>query len=308
MIKTIYQRAIAVLMKKPIRLWAIGLLGAVLVGFLSLLGGFVPIIGIILTTPAEIGLLLVYLHGYRGEEIYSAQLLEVYEKKDDTWKRLVIGMLWKDLWVFIWALIPIAGIVLAIIKSYQYRLTPYILAQEPEVKPTDAIRLSKERTKGYVGAMFGADFLPYLAVSIVAMILAALARIKYIGWLFGIVMLSLPVLLLVVIVIDGKWYLPAERRREWSRRFFLVTDRRAVSPYDTVADDFDRLFPPVVKRVGRDRANVYFAARPGSPPPRRPNAFNAVGFLDLPYADVPAALAALEELRNSAAPRTAFRP
>ena len=110
------------------------------------------------------------------------------------------------------------------------------------------------------------------------------------------------------IFIDGKWYLPAERRREWSRRFFLVTDRRAVSPYDTVADDFDRLFLPVVKRVGRDRANVYFAARPGSPPPRRPNAFNAVGFLDLPYADVPAALAALEELRNSAAPRTAFRP
>ena len=110
-------------------------------------------------------------------------------------------------------------------------------------------------------------------------------------------------LLLLAIVIEGKWYLPAERRREWSRRFFLVTDRRAVSPYDTVADDFDRLFPPVVKRIGRDRANVYFAARPGSPPPRRPNAFNAVGFLDLPDADVPAALAALEELRNSAEPR-----
>ena len=122
------------------------------------------------------------------------------------------------------------------------------------------------------------------------------------GWLFGTVMLSLPALLLVVIVVEGIWYLPAERRREWSRRFFLVTDRRAVSPYDTVADDFDRLFPPVVKRVGRDRANVYFAARPGSPPPRRPNAFNAVGFLDLPDADVPAALAALEELRNSAEP------
>ena len=197
MIKTIYQRAIAVLMKKPIRLWAIGLLGAVLVGFLSLLSGLVPIIGIILTTPAEIGLLLVYLHGYRGEEVYSAQLMEVYEKKDDTWKRLVIGMLWKDLWVFIWALIPIVGIVFAIIKSYQYRLTPYILVQEPEVKATDAIRLSKERTKGYVGAMFGADLLPYLAVIIVAAILGALARIKYIGWLFGIVLFALIVLCLL---------------------------------------------------------------------------------------------------------------
>ena len=188
MIKTIYQRAIAVLMKKPIRLWAIGLLGAVLVGFLTLLSGLVPIIGIILTTPAEIGLLLVYLHGYRGEEIYSNQLLEIYEKKDDTWKRVVIGMLWKDLWVFIWALIPIAGIVIAIIKSYQYRLTPYILVQEPDVKATDAIKLSKERTKGYVGAMFGADILPYLAVCVVMLVLGLLARIKFIGWLFGIVL------------------------------------------------------------------------------------------------------------------------
>ena len=188
MIKTIYQRAIAVLMKKPIRLWAIGLLGAVLVGFLTLLSGFVPIIGIILTTPAEIGLLLVYLHGYRGEEIYSNQLLEIYEKKDDTWKRVVIGMLWKDLWVFIWALIPIAGIVIAIIKSYQYRLTPYILVQEPDVKATDAIKLSKERTKGYVGAMFGADILPYLAVCVVMLVLGLLARIKFIGWLFGLVL------------------------------------------------------------------------------------------------------------------------
>ena len=33
MIKTIYNRAIAILMKKPIRLWGIGLLGAVLVAF-----------------------------------------------------------------------------------------------------------------------------------------------------------------------------------------------------------------------------------------------------------------------------------
>ena len=188
MIKTIYQRAIAVLVKKPIRLWAIGLLGAVLVAFLGVLGGAVPIIGTILTTPAQIGLLMVYLHGYRGEEVYSAQLLEVYEKKDDTWKRVVIGMLWKDLWVFIWALIPVAGIVIAIIKNYQYRLTPYILVQEPEVKATDAIKLSKERTKGYVGAMFGADILPYVAVGIVVIILAALARIRFIGWLFGIVL------------------------------------------------------------------------------------------------------------------------
>ncbi len=199
MIKTIYNRAIAILMKKPIRLWGIGLLGAVLVAFLSMLGGTVPILGTVLSVPAQIGLLLVYLHGYRGEEIYSAQLLEIYEKKDDTWKRVVIGMLWRDLWVFIWALIPIAGIVFAIIKSYQYRLTPYILAQEPEVKPTDAIKLSKQRTKGYVGSMFGADILPYCAFFVVALVLGALARIKYIGWLFGIVLFVVTVVFVLLV-------------------------------------------------------------------------------------------------------------
>jgi hypothetical protein len=128
------------------------------------------------------------------------------------------------------------------------------------------------------------------------------------GWLFGAILLAMPAGCLVGVVLNVKWFLTAERRREWSRLFFLVTDRRAVSPTVLVAVDPDRLFPPVVKRLGRDRANVYFAARPGSRPPRRPNAFTALGFLDLPPADIPAALAALEELRNSAAPRAAFRP
>ena len=197
MIKTIYQRVMAVLVKKPIQLWGIGLLGAVLVGFLGALGGVVPIIGVCLATPAQIGLLLVYLHGYRGEDVSSAQLLEIYEKKDDTWKRVVIGTLWKTLWLVIWALIPIAGIVLVIVKSYQYRLTPYILAQEPEVKPTDAIKLSKARTKGYAGKMFCADLIPCLAAAVVVLILSALAGIKYIGWIFGIVLFIVIVLLLL---------------------------------------------------------------------------------------------------------------
>ena len=122
------------------------------------------------------------------------------------------------------------------------------------------------------------------------------------GWLFGAVLLSMPALLLVALVLEAKWCLTEERRQAWSQRIFLVTDRRAVSPYGEVADDPGLLFPPVVKRVGRDRATVFFAARPGSPPPRRPNAFNALGFRDLPDADLPAALAALEELRRTAAP------
>ncbi|MBR1608018.1 MAG: hypothetical protein IJ678_00205, partial [Kiritimatiellae bacterium] len=125
------------------------------------------------------------------------------------------------------------------------------------------------------------------------------------GWLFGLVALAVPGSVAVAMAAEAFWYRPAERRRQWNARPFLVTDRRAVSPYGEVADDPERLFPPVVKRVGRDRATVCFSARPGSPVPRRPNAFNSLSFRDLPAADLPAALAALEALRRSAVRRAA---
>ncbi|MBQ9909981.1 MAG: zinc ribbon domain-containing protein [Lachnospiraceae bacterium] len=186
MIKTIYSRAISVLLKKPIRLWGISLLYAALSGFIGILGGAVPLVTICLVTPIQIGMLLIYLRGYRGEEIRSTQLLDIFERKDDTLKRVVIGTLWKDLWVFIWALIPIVGFVFAIIRSYQYRLTPYILANEPDVKPTDAYKISKERTQGYVGAMIGADLLPIGLLLAVTLVLGLFGRIRYIGVLFNI--------------------------------------------------------------------------------------------------------------------------
>ena len=92
----------------------------------------------------------------------------------------------------------------------------------------------------------------------------------------------------------------SRRRREWSRRFFLVTDRRAVSAgplcFETAPD---LVFPPCAKRAGRGRTNLLFATRPGSPPPARPTVVNSLGFLDLPDADLPAALAAIETLRQA---------
>ena len=188
MIKTIYERAIKVLLQKPIRLWGISLLYVALSIFIGALGGAVPLVAICLTTPVQIGMLLIYLRGYRGQEIRSTQLLDIFERKDDSLKRVVIGTLWKDLWIFIWALIPIVGFIFAIIKAYQYRLTPYILANEPEIKPTDAYKVSKERTQGYVGSMIGADLLPYAIILGIVLILGLFAKIKFIGVLFGIVL------------------------------------------------------------------------------------------------------------------------
>ena len=63
-----------------------------------------------------------------------------------------------------------------------------------------------------------------------------------------------------------------------------------------------------VRYLVSDRRTWHMLSSPSPPPgktfdPERVSKRNATGFLDLPDADVPAALAALEELRNSAAPR-----
>ncbi len=47
----------------------------------------------------------------------------------------------------------------AAIRAYEYRFVPYILMTRDDVKPTDAIKISKQETMGYKGKMFGADIL-----------------------------------------------------------------------------------------------------------------------------------------------------
>ena len=98
---------------------------------------------------------------------------------------------------------------------------------------------------------------------------------------------------------------------------YLVSDRRtwhmlsSPSPPDAgrtptlpLLDGGGLPWKPVVRRAGSGRSDVLFRPFPGKTfDPERVSKRNATGFLDLPDADVPAALAALEELRNSAEPQ-----
>ena len=94
-------------------------------------------------------------------------------------RRVLIGTAWKDLWVLIWGLIPIAGIVLALMKAYEYRLVPYILMDDPEMKPIDAIKASSEKSKRYRGKLFLSDLLMF------GMFVVILAILWVIGMLIG---------------------------------------------------------------------------------------------------------------------------
>lgn len=73
-----------------------------------------------------------------------------------------------------------------IIRMYEYRFVPYILMTRDDVKPTDAIKISKQETMGYKGKMFGADILLGAVYLGAFLVFTLLGEIPYLGVLFRI--------------------------------------------------------------------------------------------------------------------------
>ena len=186
MVTSIYKKAFAVLRQKPVTLWGISLLCGLL-ELLAFIGfGAVPVGAFIAAWALEAGMAMIYLNSYRtGLKPKSTYLFAAF-KKDRFW-RVVGGLAWMELWIFLWALIPIVGIVFAVIRAYEYRFTPYILMTRDDVKATDAIKLSKQETMGYKGKMFWADMLIVLLYLAAALVLLILSLIPFIGVLFRVV-------------------------------------------------------------------------------------------------------------------------
>ena len=185
MVSSIYKKALAVLKQKPVTLWGVTLLCGLL-EILAFIGfGAVPIGAFIVVWALEAGMAMIYLNSYRtGLKPKTVYLFAAF-KKDRFW-RVVGGLAWMELWIFLWALIPIVGIVFAIIRAYEYRFTPYILMTRDDVTPTDAIKLSKQMTMGYKGKMFWADVLICLLYLAAALVLLVFSLIPFIGVLFRI--------------------------------------------------------------------------------------------------------------------------
>ena len=186
MVTSIYKKAFAVLRQKPVTLWGISLLCGLL-ELLAFIGfGAVPVGAFIVAWALEAGMAMIYLNSYRtGLKPKSTYLFAAF-KKDRFW-RVVGGLAWMELWIFLWALIPIVGIVFAVIRAYEYRFTPYILMTRDDVKATDAIKISKQETMGYKGKMFWADMLIVLLYLAAALVLLILSLIPFIGVLFRVV-------------------------------------------------------------------------------------------------------------------------
>lgn len=188
-IMKIYKNVLSVFKEKPLKLWGLSLLAVLLSGIGFSLCGPVLFLGLAVVYLLSTSVALIYLRGYRRQDVDTSMLFDTF-RSWETIKRVALGMGWMHLWIFIWGLIPVVGIFFAIKKAYAYRFTPYILANEPDVSITDAIKVSEQRTEGYKAKMFWTEALFFAAVILSLMILGSFAAIRYIGWIFGLVLFA----------------------------------------------------------------------------------------------------------------------
>ncbi|MCD7772105.1 MAG: hypothetical protein LUH23_08495 [Oscillospiraceae bacterium] len=184
-----YNAAFEILKKKPILLWGLSLLSNFIIIIVSLCGG-VAIISVPVSLVLQASLSVLYLKGIRGEGVETKNIFSGFTSAKQA-VHVAGGMLWMELWILLWGLIPIVGCIFAVIKTYEYAFTPYILITRPEIEAMDALKESKRLSKGFKGKMFGAQALVIAAIAVCAIILGVFSAIPFIGGLFGIILFLL---------------------------------------------------------------------------------------------------------------------
>lgn len=121
-------------------------IGTALATFL-LVAGFRIFVG----APLNVGGKTYFLKGVEGEAD-PVHLAWVF--KSSAYLKVVKTMFLRGLYTLLWTLLLI---IPGIVKSYAYRMVPYILAEEPTLEADEAIRKSMDMTQGQKMNMFVLD-------------------------------------------------------------------------------------------------------------------------------------------------------
>ncbi len=103
---------------------------------------------LLIAPPLMVGYSSFVLRIYKGE---NGDIGDMFANGFSNYGRNLGGMLWMELFVFLWSLL---FMIPGIIKALAYSMTPFILADCPNVRATDAIKLSMRMTHGHKGGIF----------------------------------------------------------------------------------------------------------------------------------------------------------
>ncbi len=135
---------------------------------LSVVAGTTSVVALLLNTfvfkPLEIGGRQFFLNNSEGR----GNINDFLQGFKVNYLNNVLTMFLRDLFVALWTLL---FIIPGIVKMYAYSLVPYILAENPEMSGTEAIKLSNEMMKGHKWKAFVLDlsFLGWLLLSVLTL-------------------------------------------------------------------------------------------------------------------------------------------
>ena len=115
-----------------------------------------------------------FLEARNIENIKIAVMGEIFKKGN--WKNVAITMLLKNIYNLLWYLTIIGGFI----KSYEYRMIPYILADNPKIDRKEAFKLSKKMMKGNKWKTFVLD-LSFILWNILSLITFGILNILYVN-------------------------------------------------------------------------------------------------------------------------------
>ena len=148
--------------------------------WLLILGAASVILGILLIVAIGIRIFLGYPLEVGGRK-YFVQSAQYFNNKGcfrfafngGNYLGIVGTMFLKGIFTFLWTLL---FIIPGIIKSYAYRMVPYILADNPNIGARRAIELSNEMTRGHKFDMFILDlsFLGWYLLGMLALLIGVL--------------------------------------------------------------------------------------------------------------------------------------
>ncbi len=121
------------------------------------------LLALLLGGPIAVGLNYFFVKNVRGERD-ELSVTTPFTEAFKNYPRKLGGSLWMGLFVFLWALLLV---IPGIIKGISYSMTQYLLADCPNVKARDALKLSMRMMNGHKWEYFvmGLSFLGWILLS-----------------------------------------------------------------------------------------------------------------------------------------------
>ena len=133
------------------------------------------VLRLIIGYAVEVGGTKFFLRASLGETDIGYLL---YGFKNKRYANILKTMFTRDLYLFFWTLL---FIIPGIIKSYSYRMVPYILADNPNIDRKRAIQLSRDMTDGQKATIWGLDlsFIGWYILGFFALVIGILFVLPY---------------------------------------------------------------------------------------------------------------------------------